>query len=100
MAAFIIAQRASAALVQEVAQSSIAAVAGQFRRQCGKPKHFRHGASVLACRASLQLSRIRASIKLGGSSQTAASYNKPLVPTRKSEALLLAAQRQRWAPAE
>jgi hypothetical protein len=97
MAAFIIAQHVSAVLVQEVAQSSIAAVAGQLRRQCGKPKHLRHGMSVLTCRASLQLSRIRASIKLGGSAQTAASYNKPLVPTCKSEALLHSAQRQRSA---
>ena len=70
---------------------------GQARRSCASFKHRCRGASVPACRASLQLSGARGGVKLGGSNQTAASYNKPLVPTRKGEAPLLAAQRRRYA---
>ena len=39
--------------------------------------------------------RMRASVEFAGQCQTTASYNKRLVPTRKSDALLLAAQPQR-----
>ena len=99
MAALIIAQRVSAALVQEMAESNIAESFGHFRRSCASSKHRCRGVSVPACRASLQLSRICAGIQLGGSNQTAASYNKPLVPTRNGEAPLLAAQRRRWTAA-
>ena len=94
MATFIIAQWASSVVVQEMSESNIAASVGHFRRSCASSKHWYRGASVPAFRSSLQPSRIGAFIRLCGLTQTAASYNKPLVPTRNGEAPLLAAQRR------
>ena len=96
MAAFIIAQCVSVAPAQEEAESNMAEPFRHFRRLSASREHRSRSMSVPACQASLQVSRIRASIQLGGLTQAAASYNKPLVPTRKIEALLLAAQRRRY----
>ena len=97
MAAFIIAQCVSVALAQEAAESNMAEPFRDFRKLSASSKHRCRAVSVLACRTSLQLSRIRANVEFGGLTQTAASYNKPLVPTRNGEAPLLAAQRRRYA---
>jgi len=70
MEASTIAQRVSEARAQEAAETNIAAVAVQSRKRCATSN-----------RSPLQLSGIRASVQLGGSNQTTASYNKPLVAT-------------------
>ena len=97
MAAFIIAQCVSVAPAQEAAESDMAEASRQFRKRCANFRSPPRAQPMPACRPSLQLSPIRASVQLGGLTQSAASYNKPLVPTRNGEAPLLAAQRRRWA---